>query len=175
MVIPESEFVDVVDTNDKFVERRPLDDCLRAGLLHRSITVFLRNSKGEVFLQQRSKNDGWLPGFWTASCTGHVKSEEDPASAAKREMKEELGISCEPIFLFQFLAPTVKSGEVLEREIDVVYEVISDDDLQLDIIELEGGQFLAFEDCKKFFESNSDKITPDAVVAFEKYRTSKGL
>ncbi len=165
----ESELVDVVDVNDIFVEKRPLADCLRLGLLHRAVTVFLRNSKGEIFLQQRSKSDDWLPGLWTASCTGHVKSGEDPASAAKREMKEELGIACEPVFQFRFFAPNIKSGERSEREIDIVYEAISDDSPELDTKELEDGQFLSLDDCKRFFQNNRERISPDAVIAFERY------
>lgn len=125
------DFVDVVDIHNVFVERRSLADCLRFGI-HLAVTIFLKNSKGESFLQQRSLSDTWLPGFWTESCTEHINSEEDSASVAKREMNEELGIIREPVFMFQFLSPTVKSEEVLERETDIVYEVTSDEKVQLD-------------------------------------------
>ncbi|HVB12820.1 MAG TPA: NUDIX domain-containing protein, partial [Nitrososphaerales archaeon] len=100
--MPGSELVDVVDKSDRVLETRTLDECLKLGLLHRAVTVFLRNSKGQMFLQQRSKEDDWLPGMWTASCTGHVKSGEDAEAAAARELDEELGIACSPIFLFKF-------------------------------------------------------------------------
>lgn len=165
----ELEIVDVVDVDDKFVERRSLTDCLRMGLLHRAIMVFLRNSKAEIFIQQRSKNDEWLPGFWTASCSGHVKSGEDPTMAARREMEEELGIKCEPLFMFRFVAPTIRSGKSTEREIDIVFEVTSDEEPKLDKNELEDGKFLKPRDCQIFFQNNKEIITSDALVAFEKY------
>ena len=170
-----SEFVDVVSPGGAFVERKSLSSCLSLGLLHQSVTIFLRNSREEIFLQQRSKRDDWLPGLWTASCTGHVKSGEDPLNTAKREMKEELGVECEPIFLFRFLAPTVKSQGRIERELATVYEVTSDSQLILDTVELEGGRFLTLEDCKMFFVSNKEKITTDSIVAFEKYLAFKEM
>lgn len=169
------EIVDVVNSNGAFVEKKSLADCLKLGLLHQSVTIFLRNSKGEIFLQQRSVKDDWLPGFWTASCTGHVRSGEDPLSAAKRELKEELGVVCEPTFLFRFLAPTVKSQGRIERELDIVYEVISDTRLILDTMELEGGRFFTLENCRIFFATNKEKITTDSIVAFEKYLSFREL
>ncbi len=163
------ELVDVVDESDSVLETRRLDECQRLGLLHRAVTVFLRNSKGELFLQQRGKNDDWLPGYWTASCTGHVKSREDATKAAKREMEEELGISCEPSFLFKFVVPTVKFMDKIERELDIVFEATSDDLIHIDPREVEAGTFMSIAKCKEFFNAKKNKITLDARLAFERY------
>ena len=173
--MPESELVDVVSENDLVLEARTLGDCLRLGLLHRAVTVFVRNSRGAIFLQQRSTSDDWLPGMWTASCTGHVKSGEDPNTAAARELNEELGIVCSPRFMFKFIVPTIAYLDITEREFDIVYEAVSDEAVRIDTREVEQGIFLTLDKCKEFFKARRAEITLDARLAFEKYLTDKNL
>ena len=163
------EYVDVVDTQDNAVETRTLQDCLKFGLLHRAVTIFLRNSRNEIFLQQRSKADDWMPKRWTSSCTGHVKSSESAARAAKREMREELGLQVDPVFLFKIVLPRIEDSGKTEWEVASVYEAISDDELSLDPREIERGLFFSILDCKEFFANRQGEITPDAVILFSRY------
>ncbi|MHB2037478.1 MAG: NUDIX hydrolase [Nitrososphaerales archaeon] len=173
--MPGSELVDVVDKSDRVLETRTLKDCLKLGLLHRAVTVFLRNSNGEIFLQKRSNEEDWLPGMWTASCTGHVKSGEDAVAAAARELNEELGIACSPIFMFKFVVPAIKYLDKVERELDIVFEAVSDDGINLNTEEIDEGVFLTPGDCKEFFKNKSKEITLDAWLAFDKYSLMKHL
>jgi len=113
--------------------------------------------------------------MWTASCTGHVKSGEDPKTAAARELKEELGITCLPRFMFKFIVPTITYLDKIEREFDIVYEAVSDEAVRIDTREVEQGMFLAFDKCKEFFKAKREEITLDARLAFEKYLTDKNL
>ena len=166
-LLPSNELVDVVDETDNKIEEKTLGDCQRSGLLHRSVTVFLRNSKGQVFLQQRSFSDDWLPGWWTASCTGHVRSGEDVTIAAKRELKEELGIESEVSYLFKFLTPRMEFGGKIEYEWDNVYETISDLSVTLDKNEIEQGRFVKTGGCKEFMKIT--QVCPDSREAIERY------
>lgn len=165
------ELVDVVSENDEAVEARTLADCLRIGLLHRSIIAFLRNSKGEIFLQQRSKEDEWLPGYWTASCTGHVRSTENSTDAARRELNEELGVSCMPAYLFKFTVPRIEFRGRVEHEIANVFEATSDEPIHFDSREVQQVISLSLPECKTFFRMNKREITLDAHLAFQKYST----
>ena len=173
--MPESELLDVVSESDHVLETRTLGECLRMGLLHRAVTVFVSNSRGEIFLQQRSTSDDWLPGMWTASCTGHVKSGEDPNTAAARELNEELGMACSPRFMFKFIVPTIAYLDKTEREFDIVFEAVSDEAVRIDTKEVERGIFLTLDKCKEFFKTRREEITLDARLAFEKYLTLKKL
>jgi isopentenyl-diphosphate Delta-isomerase len=164
-----SELVDVISESDNVLETRTLEDCLRLGLLHRAVTVFVRRSNGDIFLQQRSKKDDWLPGFWTASCTGHVKSGEDAGAGAARELKEELGIKCFPRFILKFIVPRIRYLDKNERELNYVFEAISDEPIAIDKAEIEQGMFLGLEECKTFFRQRREEITLDARIAFERY------
>jgi len=61
-------------------------------LIHRVVHVLVFNTKGELLLQKRSMSKDVAPGKWDTSVGGHLNIGEDTLSAAKREMKEELGI-----------------------------------------------------------------------------------
>ncbi len=171
--LTESELVDIVNEEDKVIGTRTLGECLRAGLLHREVTVFLRDSNGQILLQQRSKSDDWLPGKWTASCTGHVKAGEDPVIAATRELKEELGISIRPRYLFKFVVPEIQYMGKIEREINLVFEANGDGQVKIDPKEVEQVVFFPIQACKEFFRSNIDMITLDARIAFDKYQNAR--
>ena len=164
-----------VDQDDKVVKVVELEDCFRTGLLHRAVTVFLRNQSGEIFLQQRSASDDWMPSLWTASCTGHVRAEETGSEAARREVSEELGILVDPEFLYKLVLPRIECAGKIEWEIALVFEAWSDQPLRLDPNEVEGGKFLSISECKKFFEECSREITPDAILTFCKYSSLKQL
>ncbi|HYB03612.1 MAG TPA: NUDIX domain-containing protein [Nitrososphaerales archaeon] len=94
------EIVEVVDESDNVLYSASLEKCKLEGLLHRSVAIVLLNSLGEILLQQRSSSDDWLPGKWTVSATGHLKAGEAPSDASARELKEELGVTGKPAFLF---------------------------------------------------------------------------
>ncbi len=87
-----SEIFDVVDENDAVVEQRTRGEVHRLGLRHRAVHVFVFNKRGELFLQQRSHLKDVSPMAWDSSAAGHLDSGEDYASAAVRELREELGV-----------------------------------------------------------------------------------
>ena len=73
-------------------------------LLHRVVHVLVFDKKGRLLLQKRSLNKDVAPGKWDTSVGGHVNPAEDILDAAKREMKEELGISdCRLEYLYTYL------------------------------------------------------------------------
>lgn len=61
--------------------------------LHRGFSLFLFNSKGELLLTKRSKNKKTFPGVWTNTVCGHPAPGENVVEAAKRRLKDELGIT----------------------------------------------------------------------------------
>lgn len=48
----------------------------------------------QVYLQRRAMTKSFLPGYFCTSAGGHVRSGETYIQAARRELREELGISC---------------------------------------------------------------------------------
>ncbi len=69
----QNEIFDVVDEEDKVIGRATRGEVHQnKRLIHRSVGVVIFNSRGEIFLQQRSKTKDTDPLKWTISCTGHV-------------------------------------------------------------------------------------------------------
>lgn len=87
------EIFDVVNERDEVVGQRSRAEVHRLGLLHRAVHVLVFNSRGEVFLQQRSLLKDRQPGLWDSSSSGHVDSGEEYDACAVRELREELGLS----------------------------------------------------------------------------------
>ena len=90
----------LVDENDNEIGEATNEEAHEKRLLHRIIHVIVRNSKGEVLLQKRQGGRG--AGLWDVSVGGHVDAGESYEQAAKREMREELGVNVPIKFAFKF-------------------------------------------------------------------------
>lgn len=61
--------------------------------LHRAFSLFLFNSKKQLLLTKRAETKKTFPGVWTNTVCGHLLPDETAEAAAKRRLKEELGIA----------------------------------------------------------------------------------
>ena len=86
------ELFDVVDDDDRVLGRMRRDDVHRWQLRHRAAHVLVVNSRGEIFVQRRSRLKECAPGLWDTSVAGHVQSGESYAACAVRELAEEIGL-----------------------------------------------------------------------------------
>ena len=87
-----SEVFDVVNEKNEVIGTAPRGEVHAKGLRHRAVHIFVFNKHGELWLQQRSHLKDVHPLAWDSSAAGHLDSGEDYATAAVRELKEELGI-----------------------------------------------------------------------------------
>lgn len=86
------ELIEIVDLEGNFTgEVMDKDEAHDKNLLHNEVAIFIINSNQEVLLQKRSANKRFDPNKW-ALCAGHVDYHERLIDAAKREVKEEIGI-----------------------------------------------------------------------------------
>ncbi|MEM7012714.1 MAG: 16S rRNA (adenine(1518)-N(6)/adenine(1519)-N(6))-dimethyltransferase RsmA [Verrucomicrobiota bacterium] len=106
----DDEIFDVVDEQNQVVGQRRRADVHREGLLHRAAHIFAFNSAGELFLQKRSRLKDVHPGSWDSSAAGHLDAGEDYASAAAREIVEEMGVEA-PVEKIAELPPTAANGD----------------------------------------------------------------
>lgn len=89
----DNEILEIVDMNGTVLgtaKRSQLHG--NPALIHRVVHILVFDKKGRLLLQKRSLNKDVAPGKWDTSVGGHVNPGEDIFAAAKREMKEELGI-----------------------------------------------------------------------------------
>ena len=168
MILKMVELFDVVDENDKVVDRRPGRECLDRGLLHRAVVVFLTNPRGEVYMQKRSSDSRFHPGHWTASCTGHVSAGETYLEGAEREVKEELGVECELRELGKFMTPKWEIENGIDWEFITVYEGTSSSRITLSD-ESEDGKFVSTTEFKRLVATQPEVLTPDLILAIKYY------
>lgn len=94
--LPDTELWDLYNENRELLGR----DHIRGEQLpidgyHLVVHVWIRNSKGEYLISQRSANRSRYPLMW--ECVGgSVVKGEDSLQGAIREVKEEVGIDLEP-------------------------------------------------------------------------------
>ena len=163
------EYFDVVDEEDKVVGRETGLECVNRGLLHRAILVFLLSPSDEIYLQKRAENLLLYPGFWSASCTGHVSSGETYLDAARREMKEELGLECNLQTLTKFMSPKWKIGARTEWEFIMVFEtIVADRDIKLSN-ETQEGKFVSLTEFERMLATEPERFTPDTILAAQRY------
>jgi isopentenyldiphosphate isomerase len=87
-----TEYLDVVNDNDKVVSNAAYEDIYKKLLTHRIVNILIFNKNKELLLQLRAKDRSFCPLHWSTSVGGHVRSGETPRQAALRECQEELGV-----------------------------------------------------------------------------------
>jgi isopentenyl-diphosphate delta-isomerase len=98
------------------------------GILHLAVSVALVDSAGLWLLQRRAAGKAAFPNRWANSCCTHPEPGEQPAPAAIRRVRQELGLSLEsltPAGAFTYRAEDPVSG-LVEHELDHVFVAVAD-------------------------------------------------
>jgi isopentenyl-diphosphate delta-isomerase len=116
----------LVDTNDNPIGIMPKLEAHEKGQLHRAFSVFIFNSNAELLLQQRAFEKYHSGGLWSNTCCSHPAPGETINKAAPRRLLEEMGISCELKYEFNFIYKANFENGLIEHEFDHVYFGFSD-------------------------------------------------
>ncbi len=87
------EIFDVVDDENRVISQETRSKVHTQKLKHRAVHILVFNTKGDLFLQKRSRYKDANPGRWDSSAAGHVEAGYDYPETAARELQEELGVS----------------------------------------------------------------------------------
>lgn len=133
----------------------------RDGDLHGTVHIFIvrKGEEGvEVLLQKRSKEKDAFPGCYDISSAGHVSAGQSYMEAARRELKEELGIDASEEEL-RFIGyheghcdTTFYGKPFRNHEISAVYlyeKEIDADSLVLQEEEVESVKWMPLAQCKE--------------------------
>ncbi|MGQ7845695.1 NUDIX hydrolase [Granulosicoccus sp. 3-233] len=152
-----TEWLDIVDDTDTVIGRAPRDRIHREGHLHRSAHIALFNSRGQLFVQLRSRFKDVAAGLWDTSAAGHVDSGESYEACAVRELHEELGvrIAVENLHSIGRLRPEERNG----FEFTEVYAVRSDQALVLQAEEIEDGRWLGLQELEQWMQQKPADFT----------------
>ena len=131
-----TEWFPVVDASDTLLRSAHRAEVHGNNLRHRAVHMLIFNSKGEIYLQLRSRWKDRHPLVWDSSAAGHVNAGEGYDEAAERELLEELGIAVR-LEKMAKLPPSDNTGQ----EFIWLFYGKHDGPFQLDRGEIEAGAF----------------------------------
>jgi len=140
------EFVILVDNNDNEIGQMEKMEAHRKGLLHRAISVFICNSKGDWLLQRRAPNKYHSNGLWSNTCCSHPFPGETNINAANRRLMEEMGLKAEIKEIFQFIYSANLDNDLSEHELDHVFLGITDEKPDINPNEVSEWKYLNYSD-----------------------------
>jgi 16S rRNA (adenine1518-N6/adenine1519-N6)-dimethyltransferase len=135
--LTKNERFPIVDKNDRILRYASRSQVHGNNLLHRAVHILIFNEAGEVYLQQRSRWKDRHPLTWDSSAAGHVTARESYDETARRELKEELGVSV-PLQKISKLAASQRT----DHEFIWLYRGMVSGDLVPNKCEIERGTFL---------------------------------
>ena len=155
------EEVILVDHDDKQIG---LEEKLKAhqngGKLHRAISIFIFNKKGETMLQQRAATKYHGGGLWSNTVCSHPRIGETPVQAAHRRLMEEMGFDCQmkEVFAFEYEAKMDKG--LTEHEYDHVIFGTYDSDPKPNPEEVQDWRWIRLDALKIELKKNPNSYSP---------------
>lgn len=155
-----SEWVVLVNQNDKEYGVMEKMEAHLKGALHRAFSVFLFNEKGEMLLQQRAKSKYHSGGLWTNACCSHPRPGENVIIAAKRRLEEEMGMKVDDLEeMFSFLYRSELDKGLIEHELDHVVFAMSDAVPNINPEEVEAYRYVMISDLFNEIEASPESFT----------------
>jgi isopentenyl-diphosphate delta-isomerase len=166
-----SQEVILVNENDEQVGTIEKMEAHRRALLHRAFSVFVFNGKGEMLLQQRSKNKYHSGGLWTNACCSHPRPFETTEEGAMRRLQEELGFNTELKKIFDFTYRSEFDNGLTEFEFDHVFLGEYNGKIQPNMEEINDCCFMSPGDIEEKLGSHPQKFTPWFHIAYPMVKT----
>lgn len=162
----DDELFDIVDEENKVIGQALRKEVHTRGYIHRTVSFYLFDRLGRVFVNQRVINKEFYPERWSIAFGGHVQAGETYNDAVLREAKEEAGVKGKPTFITYFK----KRFDKEDKENVRVYGFITDREPKLDPHELKQGQFMTMKELEqKMKEKEFLPETPKLLQIIRKY------
>jgi 16S rRNA (adenine1518-N6/adenine1519-N6)-dimethyltransferase len=161
------EIFDVVDEADRVVAQASRHEVHERDLRHRAVHVFVFNSRGELFLQKRSRWKDRHPQQWDSSAAGHVSVGETYELTAPREIREELGVDAPAIEL-----ATIAASERTGWEFVRLYRAQHDGPFTLHPAEIESGAYFTLDQIARWSAARPQDFAPGFLECWRAFRES---
>lgn len=114
--------------------------------LHLAVSCYVVRGDGQVLLTQRAAKKLTFPGLWTNACCGHPRPDEPLASAVRRHMEHEIGVSPTALRLAlpDFAYRAEMSGLVEHELCPVFVAEVSDSAVELNPAEADDAEWVAW-------------------------------
>jgi len=156
------EKVEVIDKKFRVLKIVSRAEAIKKNLKENVVLIIVKNSKNQFYIHQRNKIKKIFPLRWVTGAGGGVLAGESFDDAAKRELKEELGITSPIKYLFDFDYKTDINNYKAK-----VYFCIYDGKINLNKKECEKGCWVSKQGLKKYIKSRL--LCPDTALYTQKY------
>jgi isopentenyl-diphosphate delta-isomerase len=119
------------------------------GVLHRAFSVFIFDRRGRLLMQRRARGKYHSAGLWSNTACGHPRPGEATAEAARRRLREEMGLDCELREAFEFLYRAELDGALVEHEYDHVFVGTYEGEPSPDASEVEDWRWLSVDELRR--------------------------
>jgi 16S rRNA (adenine1518-N6/adenine1519-N6)-dimethyltransferase len=163
--LTKTERFPIVDKNDRILGHASRSEVHGNNFLHRAVHILIFNEAGEVYLQQRSRWKDRHPLKWDSSAAGHVGAAESYDETARRELKEELGVSV-PLQKISKLPAAQRT----DHEFIWLYRGLVSGDLIPNKCEIERGTFLPPAVVHGWTSARPEDFAPGFLECWKAYR-----
>jgi len=164
-----TDFVILVDKNDKKIGLMPKMEAHEKGVLHRAFSVFIFNDKNELMLQKRNVNKYHSPGLWTNTCCSHQKDGESNINAGKRRLEEEMGFCVDLNELDSFIYYVKFDNGLIEHELDHILVGEYNGNFNVNPEEVDEWKWLTLDKIKDDIKRNPNNYTEWFKIIMDNY------
>lgn len=161
---PGNDLVDVIDNEGRTIGTVTRREMRGRRLAHRCVYILVFNSRGDLFIHQRTPAKDVYPGYWDVAVGGVLAAGEDFDAGALREGREELGVDLDPQSLFLF-----RYGDSFSVVQGMVYRAVHNGPFRLQPEEIVSGDFVPLADVWTKIERAP--FCPDGVAVLNEYWT----
>lgn len=162
------EYVVLVDRDDNPVGTAPKMEAHRQGLLHRAFSVFLFDDEGRLILQRRAGEKYHSGGLWTNTVCSHPRPGETINHAARRRLREEMGIDTPVRKIFDFVYRAELDQGLTEHEFDHVFVGQYSGEVCPDPAEAEAVDYKYLQEIREDLRRHPERYTEWFKIIFDK-------
>jgi len=164
----QQEFVILVNEQDEEIGILEKMEAHEKALLHRAFSVFVFNAKHEMLLQRRALSKYHSAGLWTNTCCSHPRPGEAVADAARRRLKEEMGLETPLRYKTQFIYKAPFDNGLTEHELDHVFTGTTNTNPVINPEEVDTYKWMSVEDIKLAIQQQPEQFTAWFIIAMQK-------
>lgn len=145
-------------------------DAIKQGRIRLVSRVVLTDGNDNFLLQKRAKDMRMYPDCWDISAAGHVDEGETPEQAAKRELREEIGLDIDLQFIATYYdSLKIKFYNMVFKSYSYIYSAKVDKNkikIQAEPTEVAYTQWFSRSEVEKLIQ-NPEKCTDGLVKIFK--------
>ena len=159
-----TEFIEIVDDDNRPLAVLPKDLVHRQLLKHRSVQVLVFNPEKKIYLQKRNRNKRFFPGRWDVSARTHPQVGESSIDAALRILRDKLQLEVEGPQFVRTLPACPETG----YEYATIYAVPRNTQpIVPNLNEVSEGYYFSREELTCLVKEFRELLTPNLVTLWE--------